>query len=160
MFKQIYVWKVFTLGFLKTFIGILLLFGMHFFCYYLEGFYFWFPHHNLVPSFRELLIYIYLYTYIFVLLLRIALKSWLKIQSWYPHWAFRSQPSIHTVLTYYQKQLSPWNLILGWNWNFISWPDFKSDRSSRSGDSCDQIQLVSSCSGATHKWCPGGKVGN
>ena len=40
---------------MQPFIGtwVLILFGM-FFCYYLEGFHFWFPYHTLVPSFREL----------------------------------------------------------------------------------------------------------
>ena len=46
---------------MQTFIGtwIQLLLGMWvFLCYYFEDFHFWFPYHTLVPSFRELSIYI------------------------------------------------------------------------------------------------------
>ena len=44
---------------MQSFIGIwiLILFGM-FFGYYLDGSHFWFPCHNLVPSFRELSMYV------------------------------------------------------------------------------------------------------
>ena len=39
-------------------------------------------------------------------------------------------------------------------------PFYISDRSRGSGGSNDQTQLVSSCPGAAHMWCPGERVGN